>query len=255
MSNQERSFKNYIQGDLELAIDTLSGEVFASQSAVARMCQCDESTIRRFITSQSVVTIVAMLQTKTGFKPCQLLDKSSIKLCLLKFNDTASTEALLYFDLPNLNIVKPIKVKKQFVYLIGDLTRGVCKIGISVKPKLRLRSLQVAYPYPLAVLATVVGTSQLELGLHDQFKELRLEGEWFKIHSDIFKAFNLQISDLLRSHIDLIRLGTFGERLMLIQKIEEYANINACDLEELDTLIARVAQSADRYQIKFQSKL
>jgi len=86
MSNQERSFKNYIQGDLELAIDILSGEVFASQRAVARMCQCAESNIRYFITAQNVTVLSAQIQTQTGFKTAKLLSEDYIVACLAKYN-------------------------------------------------------------------------------------------------------------------------------------------------------------------------
>lgn len=44
----------FANNGLELVIDTETGESFASQSAVARMCEVDERTIRRFKTSAEI---------------------------------------------------------------------------------------------------------------------------------------------------------------------------------------------------------
>ena len=252
MLDRAKEFKNFSQDGLELTIDTKTGEVYASQSAIARMCQKGESTIRYFIASQSIPVLNTQVLTNSGVQRAALLNEEGIRRCLNKFNTTAKLEALSYFKLPSLKRTKnPAGSVKQQVYLIGDLTRGVCKIGISTNVKRRLKDIQCGYPYPLVILATLKGTFELEHSLHYQFKRYQLQSEWFTIEPTIFKAFNLQISDFLRVHLDIITLGTYGERLMLIKKLEDYACINSVELEDLDTLIAKVAHAADLYQIKY----
>lgn len=42
------SLARFNSNDLELIINVSSGEVFASQSALANICQCDSTQIRRY---------------------------------------------------------------------------------------------------------------------------------------------------------------------------------------------------------------
>ncbi|MGL6342255.1 MAG: hypothetical protein ACRC80_24300, partial [Waterburya sp.] len=51
---------------LELVVNLEDGAVYASQSAVARMVEKDESTIRRFVTSAQISILEAETYTSTG---------------------------------------------------------------------------------------------------------------------------------------------------------------------------------------------
>lgn len=54
------------------------------------------------------------------------------------------------------------------------------KIGYSVKPERRLRSLQTGMPFKLALLGYVPGGPTLEKMLRAHFAKRRVAGEWFK---------------------------------------------------------------------------
>lgn len=56
---------------------------------------------------------------------------------------------------------------------------GPIKIGRSYRPLDRMRDLQVANPYPLALLADIWATARCERQLHLHLAEHRLLGEWF----------------------------------------------------------------------------
>jgi hypothetical protein len=77
--------------------------------------------------------------------------------------------------------------QQVFVYVIGDKKRKVCKIGISRDVKKRLGTIQVGYPWPLAIWAFVPYTNAevIEKRLHLRFADFRLNGEWF--HSSVFE--------------------------------------------------------------------
>lgn len=80
------NLQRYIKDNLELIVDLDTGEVFASQSAIARMVGKNESTIRYWITSQNISTKRLGIPTGTGLKTSQLLDESAIKQALAKYN-------------------------------------------------------------------------------------------------------------------------------------------------------------------------
>lgn len=66
------------------------------------------------------------------------------------------------------------------VYMISCFSGSYVKIGHSANPDNRHRDLQTGCPFPLEVLATVPGGSDLEGVLHLWFGDLRLNGEWFR---------------------------------------------------------------------------
>jgi hypothetical protein len=66
----------------------------------------------------------------------------------------------------------------QFVYFIGGDV-GAIKIGLTIAPHKRLRSLQSGSPILLRVLATTQGARETEADYHERFAEHRLHGEWF----------------------------------------------------------------------------
>lgn len=59
---------------------------------------------------------------------------------------------------------------------------GLCKIGISINPAKRARSLMNSSGYKIAVLGVweLFDAYQYEQLLHKVFKKSRVEGEWFK---------------------------------------------------------------------------
>jgi hypothetical protein len=76
---------------LELLIDQVTGECFASISAVARMCEKNKSTIQRYVNGKShcvaqMVLKSAEIPSKRGFKSVALLNEEQILEVVAKYN-------------------------------------------------------------------------------------------------------------------------------------------------------------------------
>lgn len=73
---------------------------------------------------------------------------------------------------------------KQKLYLIRRGLTDVYKIGISVDPKHRMKSIQSSNSEKLSLVHTVKANSarELELSLHKEFDDNRLNGEWFELN-------------------------------------------------------------------------
>jgi hypothetical protein len=69
-----------------------------------------------------------------------------------------------------------------YVYMIVDEINKVCKIGKSVNPDERIKSLQTSYPHKLTLKQKVKTNNMdvLERHIHKKYKEYKLQGEWFK---------------------------------------------------------------------------
>ncbi len=72
------------------------------------------------------------------------------------------------------------------VYLIRRGESDVYKIGMSVIPTLRLKSLQISSPEKLSMIAcTEIGAigncRQMEIMLHKHLQKYRIHGEWFEL--------------------------------------------------------------------------
>ena len=74
----------------------------------------------------------------------------------------------------------PLKPRRKYVYAIGDDHDGPIKIGVSARPRNRLRELQVANPSKLKILSKFRGDEQDESALHRLLVRARLNGEWFQ---------------------------------------------------------------------------
>lgn len=75
--------------------------------------------------------------------------------------------------------VGPVRPQsQQWVYFIGS-DAGPIKIGIAENVERRLRSLRMASPVPLTLLAKVQGDITQEWFYHQHFHKHRLHGEWF----------------------------------------------------------------------------
>lgn len=61
------------------------------------------------------------------------------------------------------------------------------KIGFARDVKRRLRGLQVSFHVPLLLLGSIAAKQSKEREFHERLKHLRLGGEWFEIHDDVFK--------------------------------------------------------------------
>lgn len=71
---------------IELLIDLETGEVFASQRGLARICQSPESTIRRFVSAHKLIVNTAQIQTVSGVQSAQLISEQGIKKTIIKYH-------------------------------------------------------------------------------------------------------------------------------------------------------------------------
>ena len=76
--------------------------------------------------------------------------------------------------------IKVKEIKPMYVYLMHHGLSNVWKIGRSVDPDVRERTLQHQDPQ-ITMLWSVEEEGGLETWLHEQFKDKRLRGEWFEL--------------------------------------------------------------------------
>jgi len=69
---------------------------------------------------------------------------------------------------------------RGYVYFIQGQCGGAIKIGYSLTPSSRLKTLQTGYPDTLKMLLVIPGDESIEHALHRQFEGARLKGEWFR---------------------------------------------------------------------------
>lgn len=84
--------------------------------------------------------------------------------------------------------VKPV----ERVYFIGtDLNPGsLVKVGRSLDPESRLKTIQTGHPERLCILATTPGGAALEEQYHRRWRARRRTGEWFTMGECIAKEIN-----------------------------------------------------------------
>src|SRR3954468_14045308 len=70
------------------------------------------------------------------------------------------------------------------VYFITDDV--AIKIGFAKDVEKRLQELQVAHHVVLRLLCSIACSRQLEQAIHARLEHLRIRGEWFMAHDDLF---------------------------------------------------------------------
>jgi hypothetical protein len=80
-----------------------------------------------------------------------------------------------------------------YVYCIGR-EMALVKIGFSANPDTRLKSLQVGNAQRVEVIGKIPGDFAMERHLHEQFRHLRVGGEWFRDESAAISGFFLEAS-------------------------------------------------------------
>jgi hypothetical protein len=71
---------------------------------------------------------------------------------------------------------------ENFIYLMINTRNQLIKIGLSIRPKFRERTLQSQEPEVL-LLALWIAPKSMERKLHNQFKQKRERGEWFSLNT------------------------------------------------------------------------
>ena len=111
------------------------------------------------------------------------------------------------------------------IYFVQAGTGGPIKIGYCSDRKgaleRRILALQVGNPFKLTVARTIPGGSrQLERRLHQQFRNLRMEGEWFAADPTLATLAEASwATDSVRHFIEVVEKwgGTDEVRQVLVQ--------------------------------------
>ncbi len=88
-------------------------------------------------------------------------------------NDTSKYRQLLREQ-------KEKRENRRFLYIIHNKRNGLYKIGLSINPIKRERTLQAEEP-EIEIIETFKGGFELEKNIHNYFVNKRVRGEWFKL--------------------------------------------------------------------------
>ena len=81
------------------------------------------------------------------------------------------------------------KIKAEEVYLIECTDNQTMKIGYSNNLNSRFQNLQSSSINKLNLLSSIKGKKDLEKKLHNEFKHLKIKGEWFEWSQNIIDRF------------------------------------------------------------------
>lgn len=189
---------------LELVINTQDGSVYASQSAIGRMCEKGENTIRSFASSHNLRALRVEIPTEQGIRIAKVYAESELLSIFERFKPNLINSYIRFVksnttrdvELPEFQ-ERGKRAHKQklisYIYLIQPSNLPIVKIGLSVNPKKRLKTLQTSHYEELKLIAIKEGTRYEELKLHTKFQELHVRGEWFKLTYDIKLEFDLPL--------------------------------------------------------------
>jgi hypothetical protein len=202
MANTNLSLQPYSrEAGLELLIDTETGAVYASQSALAIICQQDEREISRFYETGEIDGLE--LKSEGGRRGLIVFDEKAIKTAISYYHPGLASKLMgiglrapvAPFDVES-SSCKEIKAKGRrvagaVVYLVGD--GDFFKIGTSTKSRLksRMAAIQTGNPKKLSLYSTVSGGLGLERQIHRRLAKHGMQGEWFCYSDEMFEIFNL----------------------------------------------------------------
>jgi hypothetical protein len=88
---------------------------------------------------------------------------------------------------------------KCFVYLMHNSRNNLVKIGKSISPRHREKTLQAEEP-EITMIAVWEASSQLERYLHRLYKDKRLRGEWFNLNYNELLNIKKQVEEYLNDN-------------------------------------------------------
>ena len=83
--------------------------------------------------------------------------------------------------------------ESTYVYAISDGTH--IKIGVSTRPKNRLKTLSTGNAKKLILIGYVLGSYAIEKDLHRRFRKVRNNGEWMYATDELIEYLNLTFKD------------------------------------------------------------
>lgn len=88
------------------------------------------------------------------------------------------------------------KLFTGYIYFVQGESGGAIKIGYSENVNQRIIELQTGYPDKLILLGKCNGTFEIETKFHEELKEYKLNGEWFKPNKIVLDTMKKYISKL-----------------------------------------------------------
>lgn len=89
-------------------------------------------------------------------------------------------------------VLKNKKKEEGKIYLIGNIEYGLVKIGFSINPIARLKSIQTGCPFEVFLLDQFKGTPKKEKLLHRKYSQYNTNGEWFKYEGNLAEDFQIE---------------------------------------------------------------
>ena len=179
----------YQHDDLELIINTETGEVFASIRATARMVSKSESTVRRWLKREGVADdklLKAEIPTAGGIQGSSLITTEKLIQLFFDYKPdmidvllNVAREKNLDIKIPKLiKATKKKKPKKGYIYLFE--ASNFLKLGYSCNVENRLRALS-RWENELEIVATIKGEIHLERSMHSVLHKTGdyLGDEWY----------------------------------------------------------------------------
>ena len=77
------------------------------------------------------------------------------------------------------------KDNESYIYFFINEKYRFCKIGYSINPSERLKSVQTGCPFELTIAGIIKGDFYKEKSFYEMFSKCRTYGEWFKISGSL----------------------------------------------------------------------
>jgi hypothetical protein len=137
------------------------------------------------------------------------------------------------------------------IYIIANAETDDLKIGYSTNPKKRLKELQTGNANELLLMLQFKGTFEDEKKLHETFKHLRLEGEWFKGQEimNIYETLEAISKDNKYVYYDLLSFENKTDALILRKFIYKYGFKKSVMIKkEIDSILEELKISQKEYE-------
>lgn len=161
----------------------------------------DRPKISAFAFSHHSTAILKCLMSKDGIVPYfDLRDEKHREIfeCAIRNTDLFGADALEKMVekvgvKPNSEPAESPK-KMTHIYLMKNERNGLVKIGKSISPKFRERTLQSQEPEISMIFVSCLCEEIIEKDLHEKFSEKRVRGEWFNLTDDDILLITTKIS-------------------------------------------------------------
>jgi len=131
---------------------------------------------------------------------------------------------------------------KTYIYFIQNGLEGDIKIGFSLNPNERIKSLQTGSPSTHRILLVKEGTQKDEEGLHKKFKKFRTKGEWFEPNEEIL------------IFIDQEKENKKNEKIVELETKVEHLTNKDQKIVKLETKVKHLTTEIDNLRNRFDDK-